>query len=109
MVLKYKDIHAFDNCKTMKIIYNMYRAGEVSVHRACCEQATQPYSLGGGGKFYPGSRPVAVTTLNPRMVTECLLIRSMLIKIIYHFMVCAYICALYLPSVNFMQMITQSI
>ena len=33
----------------MKIIYSMYRAGEVSVHRACCERATQPYSLGGGG------------------------------------------------------------
>ena len=29
MVLKYKDIHAFDNCKTMKLIYSMYRAGEV--------------------------------------------------------------------------------
>ena len=28
----------------------MYR-GEVSVHRACCEQATQPYLLGGGGTF----------------------------------------------------------
>ena len=25
MVLKYKDIHAFDNYKTMKIIYSMYR------------------------------------------------------------------------------------
>ena len=47
MVLKYKDIHVFDNYKTMKIIYNMYRAGEVSIHRACCERATQPYSLGG--------------------------------------------------------------
>ena len=47
MVLKYKDIHhAFDNYKTMKIIYNMYTAGEVSVHRACCERATQTYSLG---------------------------------------------------------------
>ena len=49
MVLKYKDMHAFDNYKTMKIIYSLYRAGEVSVHRACCERATQPYSLGGGG------------------------------------------------------------
>ena len=49
MVLRYKDIHAFDNSKTMKIIYSMYRAGEVSVHRACCERATQHYSLGGGG------------------------------------------------------------
>ena len=79
MVLKYKVIHVFDNYKTMKIIYNMYRADEVSVHRACCERATQPYSLGGGG-IYPGSRPAGVTTRNPRMVTECLFTRSMLIK-----------------------------
>ena len=49
MVIKYKDVHAFDNYKTMKIIYGMYRAGEVSVYRACSERATQPYSLGGGG------------------------------------------------------------
>ena len=42
----------------------MYRAGEVSVHQAWCEQATQPYSLGGGGvcvcgvvTIWPGSRP----------------------------------------------------
>ena len=26
MVLRYKDIHAFDNNKTMKIIYSLYRA-----------------------------------------------------------------------------------
>ena len=51
MVLRYKDIHAFDNYRTMKIIYNMYRAGEVFVHRACCERATQPYSLGGAVRF----------------------------------------------------------
>ena len=68
----------------------MYRAGEVSVRRAWCERATQPYSLGGGGTIYPGSRPAAVTTRNPRMITECLLTRSMLIKMYYHFMVCAY-------------------
>ena len=39
-----------------KIIYSMYREGEVSVHRACCERTTQPYSLGGGvgGTIYPG-------------------------------------------------------
>ena len=82
MVLRYKDIHVFDNNKTMKIIYSMYRAGEVSVHRACCERATQPNSLcgGGGGRIYPGSRPAGATTRCPRMVTECLLTRSMLIK-----------------------------
>ena len=80
MVLEYKVMHAFDNYKTMKIIYSMYRAGEVSVYQACCERATQPYSLGGGGTIYPGSRPAGVTTRSPRMVTECLLTRSMLIK-----------------------------
>ena len=98
MVLRYKDIHAFDNKKTMKIFYSMYREGEVSVHRACCERATQPYSLGGGGTIYPGSRPAGVNTRGPRMVTECLLTRSML-----DFRVCACICTLYLQSVNFMQ------
>ena len=36
-----------------KIIYSMYRTSEVSVHRACCERAIQPYSLGGGGTIYP--------------------------------------------------------
>ena len=34
-----------------KIIYSMYRACEVSVHRACCEWATQPYSLGREVRF----------------------------------------------------------
>ena len=80
MVLRYKDIHAFDNNKTMKIIYSMYRAGEVSVHQACCERATQPFSLGVGGTIYPDSRPTGVTTRCPRMVTECLLTHSMIIK-----------------------------
>ena len=53
MVLRYKDIHACDNyiVLTMNIIYNMYRAGEVSIHRACCEQAIKPCSLGGEVRF----------------------------------------------------------
>ena len=62
-----------------KIIDSMYKADEVSVQRACCERATQPYSLGGRGTIYPGSRPAGVTTRSPRMVTECLITRSMLI------------------------------
>ena len=40
--------------------------------------------------IYPGSRPADVTT-RTRMVAECLLTRSMLIKLYYHFMVCACI------------------
>ena len=70
----------------------MYRAGEVSEHRACCERATQPYSLGGGGTICPGSRPAGVTsnTRCPRMVTECLLTRSMLIKM-YKFTISGYV------------------
>ena len=63
-----------------KIIYSMYRAGEVSVHRACCERASKSYSLGGRGMIYPGSRPAVVTTRSPRMVAQCLLTRPMLIK-----------------------------
>ena len=90
MVLRYKNIHAFDNNKTMKIIYSMYRAGEVSVHRAYCERATQPYSLGGGGTICPVSRPAGFTTRCPRMVTECLLTRSMLIKM-YKFTISGYV------------------
>ena len=68
MVLRYKDIYAFDNNKTMKIIYSMYRAGEISLHRACYERATQPYLLGGGGTIYSGLRPAGITTCSPRMV-----------------------------------------
>ena len=80
MVLKYKDIHAFDNYETLRIIYSMYRAVEVSLHRTCCERVTQPYSLGGGSTIYPGTSLAGVTTHSLRMVTECLLTRSMLIK-----------------------------
>ena len=57
----------------------MYRAGEVSVHRACCERATQPYSEG-EVRFDQAQDQQVVTTLSPRIVTECLLTRSMLIK-----------------------------
>ena len=86
MVLKYKAIHAFDKYKTMKIIYSMYRAGEVSIHRACCERATQPYSLGGEGTIYPGSRPAGVTTHCLRMATECLLTLRLgsFMRVIFH-------------------------
>ena len=80
MVPKYKDIHAFDNYKAMKFFFSMCRAGEVSVHRACYERATQPYSLGRGGTIFPGSSQAGVTTRSPRMVSGCLLTRSMLIK-----------------------------
>ena len=44
-------MYAFDNYKRMKIIYTMYRVGEVSVHKACWEWSTQPYSLGEEVRF----------------------------------------------------------
>ena len=47
---------------------------------------------GTGATIYPGSRPAVATTRSPRMVTGCLLTRSMLIKMYYRFMVCACIC-----------------
>ena len=91
MDIRYKDMHAFDNNKTMEIIYSMHRAGEGSVHRACYERATQPYLLGGGGgTIYSGSRPAGVTTCSPRLVKECLLTRSMLIKM-YKFTISWYV------------------
>ena len=58
----------------------MYRAGEVSVHRACCERATQPTHLEGEVRFNQAQDQKVVTTRSPRIVTECLLTRSMLIK-----------------------------
>ena len=68
-----------------EIIYSMYRAGEVSVHRACCKRAAQPYSLGGEGvRFDQAQDQQVVTTRSPRIVTECLLTRSMLIKMYVH-------------------------
>ena len=76
MVLTYKDMHAFDITDITKIINSIYREGEVSVQRACCERTIQPYSLGGGGgSIYPGYWPADVTTRSPRMVAECLLAR----------------------------------
>ena len=59
--------------------------------------------------IYPGSRPVDVTTRSPKMLTECLLTRSMLIKMYLPLHGMCRICTLYLQSVNFMQIITQSI
>ena len=35
MVLRYKNVHAFDNYKNVKIIYSMYIAGVVSGNREC--------------------------------------------------------------------------
>ena len=49
-----KNIHAFNITDITKIINSMYRDGEVSVHRACCERTTQPYALGRKGTIYPG-------------------------------------------------------
>ena len=42
----------------------------------------------------PPPRIVLTTTRSPRMVTECLLTRSMLIKMYYHFMVYACTCTI---------------
>ena len=61
----------------------------------------------GAGTIYPGSRPAGVTSRSPRMVTECLLTRSMLIKVYLPLHGMCRICTLYLQSVNSMQMLTQ--
>ena len=89
MVLRYKNTHAFDNNKTMKIIYSMYRAGKVSIEHAA-SGLPNPTRLEGGGTIRPVSRPAGFTTSCPRMVTECLLTRSMLIKM-YKFTISGYV------------------
>ena len=55
-----------------RIIYSMYRADEVSVHRACCKRATQPYSLGGGGgvRFIQAEDQHVLPLRSSRMVAE---------------------------------------
>ena len=58
----------------------MYRAGEISVHRACCERLPNPTHLEGEVRFDQAQDQQMVTTRSPRIVTECLLTRSMLIK-----------------------------
>ena len=58
------------------------------------------------GTIYPGSRPASVNTRNPRMVTECVLIRSMLVKMYLPFQaMCLYLYIVF----TFIQMLTQSI
>ena len=93
MVLRYKDIHVFD-----KLLI------ELKLFTACTERVRFPYTEHAasglsnhtnlGGTIYPGSRPADVTTRSPRMVAECLLTRSLLIKMYYHFVVCACICTI---------------
>ena len=54
MVLKYKDTHAVDNYKTIKIIYSMYRAGETSFRpedHADWEMAPPSYDLQSWGSL----------------------------------------------------------
>ena len=49
--------HVTDNRKSIN-----HLQCEVSVYRACCERATKPCSLGGGGTIYTGSRPAGYPT-----------------------------------------------
>ena len=88
MVLRYKAIHAFDDNKTIKIIYKYVQSwwGLRSLLRA-----GYPTLLAWRGcTIYSGSRPADVTTCSPSMVIECLLTRSMLIKM-YKFTISWYV------------------
>ena len=76
----------------------MYWAGEVSLHRACCERATQPYSLGRrvGGGVYDISRLKTgrcyhtYSENDSRVFTHSLDVN----KMYYYFMVFACICTI---------------
>ena len=51
MVLRYKDIHAFDNNKTMKIIYSMYRPVESPYIENAASGLHNPTRLEGQVRF----------------------------------------------------------
>ena len=55
----------------------MYRPGDVSSHRACCERG---YPTHFEGEILVKAQDQQVTACSPRIETECLLTRSMLIK-----------------------------
>ena len=57
----------------------MYGTGEVSVHRACWSGLPSPSHLEVEVRFDQAQEQV-VTTRSPRIVTECLLTRTILIK-----------------------------
>ena len=83
-------MHLTINDRT-KIIYSMYRAGEVSLTPSMLREA-YPTLLPWRGR-YDLSRQMLPHS--PRMVAVCLLARSMLIKMYYHFMVYACTCTMY--------------
>ena len=70
MVLRYKDIHAFDNYWQNKK-YLQYVQSGWGLRTMSMLHTT--HTLGGGGTIYPGSRPADVTARSPKMVAECLL------------------------------------
>ena len=76
LLKKCTDIQLFTVCTELML----------SVHRADCERATQPYSSGGGSTIFPGSRP-ANGYHTFVLVIECFLTCSMLfLKCIYIFL-----------------------
>ena len=62
----------------------MYRAGEVSVTELAASGLPNPNHLEGEVRFDQAQDQQVVTTRRPRTVTECLLTRSMLIKMYVH-------------------------
>ena len=72
IILFQEDINIFGTSASLTYVY-----------RACCERFSQPFTLAEGGTICQGSRPTGYYTLS-EMVTECLLIRSMLIKMHVH-------------------------
>ena len=63
----------------------MYRTGEVSVHRAYAASGLpNPTHLQGKVRFVQAQDQQVVTTRSPKIVTECLLTRSMFMKMHVH-------------------------
>ena len=91
MFLRYKDIHTFDNSKTMKIIYSMYREVRSSYIEHAASGLSNPTRLeGDGGTIYQGSRPAGVTRRCPKMVTKCLMYKFTISGYVPEYVHCIY-------------------
>ena len=116
-----RGLHIWYNCLSniwssdTKTYMRLIIAKQWKLFTVCTEQVRSPYiehaasglpnpiRLEGGGTICPGSRPAGVTTRCPRIVTECLLTRSMLIKM-YKFTnlgyVTVYVHCIYCQSIS---------
>ena len=84
MVLNYKDRHVIDNwtyINYLQYVQSMWGLRTPSILRA---GTPNPTPLEGEVRFVQAQDQQVVTSRSPRIITECLLTRSILIKMYVH-------------------------